>query len=196
MTWEPQAQDHLEKQQTKFGYVEDDVYYGGPVTKDLHANDAPRGYPDVYVNGEDVTVTVDPLKNAQWLLPHNSERHSFTVHRGALKDHASVMRVAGAVDSHEAAPVNFLPTRQMIDGLPKFTPRCTHTSSHGRANHGAEWGKLPAISQGIYNNLFADKPDWLIEQEVNFMSTHADRTRFFDCGTRGFPTADCRGSSM
>ena len=72
MAWEPQAQDHIESQQTKFGYVEDDVYYGGPIKEDLHARDTPRGYPDVYVNGEDVTVTIDPLKNAQWILPDNS----------------------------------------------------------------------------------------------------------------------------
>lgn len=195
MSWEPQAQDHLEAQQTKFGYVEDDVYYGGPVTESLHAATTPRGYPDVYVNGEDVTVTIDPIKNAQWLLPHNSERHSFTVHRGALKDHASVMRVVGALDKHEPQPVNFMPTKRLIDPLHKFTPRCTHNSSRGRAQHGKDWGKLPVISQGIYQNRFSDKPDWMIEAEVIAMNTHADRTRFFDCGTRGFPTADCRGSS-
>ena len=60
---------------------------------------------------------------------------------------------------------------------------CTIGASRGRAKHGSEWGKLPAISLGIYNNLFFDKPDFMVQNDVNFMSTHGDRTRFFDCGT-------------
>ena len=186
-----QTQDHLPPQ-TKFGFVpEDDVYYGGPIHAHLHASDTARGYPDVYVNGEDHTVTIDPLKNAQWILPHNAERHSFTVHRGALKDHAGVMRVAGALDKHPPPPGVFVPTASEIDAMDKYTPRCTHNSTRGRASHGDRWGKLPTISQGIYNGAFVGKPDWAVDTEVNMERTHGDRTRFFDC--HPFPGSDCRG---
>ncbi len=188
------AQHHLESQQTKFGLVEDDVYYGGPVLEHLHSKDTPRGYPDVYVNGEDVTVTVDPLKNAQWMLPHNSERHSFTIHRGALKDHAAVTETVRLINGQIEGPIpcNFECVSRMLDRAHKFTPRCTHNSSRGRANHGDNWGRLPVISQSIYSNLLRDIPDWLIEDQLRIANTHADRTRFFDCGSRGFPTVACR----
>ena len=117
MTWQPQS--HL-FQETKFGNFEDDVYYGAAFDPTIHAKDTPRGYPDVYVNGDDVdavTVTIDPLKNAQWILPHNALRHSYSVHRGALKDHASVMRVKHLLDEHTAPPESYEVPTSDIDKL-------------------------------------------------------------------------------
>ena len=198
MAWEPQAQQHLEAMQTKFGTFDDDVYYGGPIKEDLHASDTPRGYPDVYVNGEDVTVTIDPMKNAQWnLASHKEPRHSFTVHRGALKDHAGVMSTVELLNNcHQnpscngPPPVNFVPTTAMLDKSDKFTPRCSHNSSRGYAAHGALWGKLPAISQALYSNTLRDVPDWLVEMRVNYENTHGDRRRNFDCG--GYRVGICR----
>ncbi|MAH41488.1 MAG: hypothetical protein CMO41_04495 [Verrucomicrobiales bacterium] len=190
------VQAHLEapsQGQTKFGYVQDDVYYGGPITEHLHASATPRDYPDVYVNGEDVTVTVDPLKNAQWLLSGSSERHTYSVHRGALKNHAAVMNTIPLLHNSDALPVNFVPTSKMIDSVDKFTPRCTHNSSRGYASH-RNWGKLPAISAGIYNNVFFNVPDFVCDAMVNFSNTHGDRNRAFDCSSVGFPNGDCRGS--
>ncbi len=182
MAWEPQAQNHIESQPSKFGFVEDDVYYGGPILAHLHASDTPRGYPDVYVNGEDVTVTIDPLKNAQWNLPHNSERHSFSIHRGALKDHKAVMDTI-PLATHAGLPaVNFTPHSKQIDAMNKYTPRCADNSTRGPGRHGPNWGKLPVISQGLYQNAFGDTPDWMVERDVNLMSTHFDRRRFFDYG--------------
>ena len=195
------TQVHLEHLPNKFSYVEDQVYYNGPILDAIHASSEARGYPDVYVNGKDAmipTVTVDPLKNAQWMLPHNAERHSFSVHRGALKDHASVMETQRLVDkgatgsySSEAEGLklealrHFMPTSKMIDNADKFTPRCTHNSTRGVARHGPGWGKLPIVSQLLYKNLLRDKPDWLVETEVVLANTHASRDRSYDgkkCG--------------
>jgi hypothetical protein len=194
---------------TKFGFVEDAIYWGGAIHKDLHASDTPNGYPDVYVGcdgpcnpherPEGYTVTIDPLKNAMWMLPGHEERHSYSVHRGALKDHAGVVavaRVAGQEDPNAAPERNFVPTSQMLDCAPKYTPGCVQNSTRGFARRDAEGqligydqygiraptsGRLPAISQAIWENKLIDKPDWLVEREQWLRSTHLGRDRRFAC---------------
>ena len=188
---------HLVTQPNKFGFrVEDDVYFGGPVTANLHASDTPRGYPDVYVNGEDVTVTVDPLKNAQWVLPHNADRHSFTVHRGALKDHAAVVETQYLQQQQQqyqpSSADNYTPDIAYFDRADKFTPRCTHNSSRGKAAHGARWGKLPTISKMRYDGTLPNTPDFVVEAQVNLENTHLSRTRFFDCSGGDCPVVPPR----
>jgi len=188
------AQSHLERPFDTSGGARffDDVFYGGPIKEDLHASDTARGYPDVYVNGEDVTVTVDPLKNSQWILPHNADRHASTVHRGALKDHAGVMRVQHTIDRHRVPEETYrVPTAQ-IDDLKKYTPRSRAHSTRGRdgAPASANYGELPVIAQALYEDRLPDKLDFLVERETWFANTHGDRTRFFDCSR--FAGSDCR----
>lgn len=172
------------------GFHEDLVYFGGPIDPSVHADDTPGDIPDVYVNGEDLTVTVDPIKNLQWVLPHNAERHSFTAKRGALKDHKGVLdtqrllddrvRYGGDHFGYEAAD-NFVPTTGMLDGLPKFSPKCVANSTRGPGMN-MNRGELPAITDAIYKNQLRDVPDWFITEELRMANTHLDRTRFFDIG--------------
>ena len=189
---------------TKFGYVEDAIYWGGAIHKDLHASDIPSGYPDVYVGcdrpgwcnpherPEGFTVTVEAQTRrglAQWMLPGHEERNSLSIHKGALQDHDGVVRVAciaGQPDPNAAPEVNFVPTSAMLDCAPKYTPYCTERASHGwnrrrEENRDYSSGQLPAISQAIWDNKLIDKPDWLIEREQWLRSTHFGRDRRFDC---------------
>ena len=189
MAWAPQVQNHVEWQSTPWVAIEDDVYYGGPIESGKHASDTPRDFPDVYVNGEDVTVTIDPLKNAQWILPGTSVRHSFSMHRGNLKDHNGVMRVQHLIDKHERAPRNFEPTRRMLDNSLKYTSRCVANSSRGFVLSMKE-GTLPVITEGLYNNVFRDTPDYRVWDDVHLSDTHASRNRAFDCSS--WPFTDCR----
>lgn len=195
MSYVPPAQDHLEFQAIPWVPVEDDVYYGGPIESGKHASAHPKDYPDVYVNGEDVTVTIDPLKNAQWILPGTSARHSFMVHRGKLKDHAGVLRVQHLIDKHEPAPRNFEPTYRMLDNSLKYSSRCVVNSSRGSIGplnvyDTMKAGTLPVISEGIYNNVFRDTPDYRVWDDVHLSDTHASRNRAFDCSS--WPFTDCR----
>lgn len=189
------AQAHLENvhgSQTKFGYYGPEVYYGGPILEAIHAHTEPRGYPDVYVGMErgadrpvDYTITIDPLKNAAWQLPGHEDRHSWSVHRGALKDHAGVMRVVDAVDrmakeGEKEQRQTYMFTSKELDAAPKYTPYCPESSSRGWSKKRRD-GRLPTISQLIWQNRLPDKPDWQVEREVYVANTHLSRNRAFDC---------------
>lgn len=145
-------------------------------------SDKQVGFPDVYVNGEDVTVTVDPVKNSMWIVDE-AERHNQSTRRGALKDHAGVMAVQHLLDKHTREDVYFCPRSVHLNGLNKWTPRCIANSSRGgnpgNTGNDTERGKLPIISKLIWENRLADKPDWLTEAEM-WASRDRDR-RMFDC---------------
>lgn len=152
-----------------------------------------RGYPDVYVNGEDVTVTVDPYKNKQWIRDDSHAwRAAATAHRGALKDHASVVRAAGRLDHHPGPATTFIPTAHMLDGYPVhgrfLTPMCVHNSTRGRRGAPASdtYGELPVINKRIWNNQLRDVVDWDVEAQQWLENTHLSRDRRFDC------TGPCR----
>lgn len=172
------VQDHLDYERlTKYSTVNLDED-----RERSHAKEVPDHppYPDVYVNGEDVTVTVDPPGNNQWIRDDgHGHRHVATQHRGALKDHAGVMHTMRLLDRHAAPPVNFVPTPRMLDDSLKFSARCVANSTHGNPALGRQKnaGKLPVISALHYANRLADKPDWLVEWE-QYAPT---RNRAFDC---------------
>ena len=148
-----------------------------------NAKHIPEGYPDVYVNGEDVTVTVDPIKNNYWIM-HKGYRHAYAQARGALKDHAGVIRVQHYIDKHhEASAPNFLPTSTHIDALDKFTSKCVRNSTRGDVIP-KNPGKLPPISKMLYDNALLDQPDWVIDAEMWRFLDRDDRR--FDC------TGPCR----
>lgn len=161
-----------------------------------HAKEVPppgqRGYPDVYVDSGDYTVTIDPMKNTQWIRDDShAHRSAATQHRGALKDHASVMHAVKIVDVHPAPDETFVPTFDMLDRSKKLSQRCVSTSTHGfpmrRGNpHSRNPGQLPHISQRIWKNQLPNKPDFLVERDQWISSTHADRNRAFDCGGGGW----------
>jgi len=98
------------------------------------ASDTPKGFPDVYVNGEDVTVTIDPMKNQHWIRD-GSHRHDVSRMRGAIKDHAGVVRAQKIADKGQyrwfELPQTFVPSSKEIDAMPKLTPRCVANSSRG-----------------------------------------------------------------
>lgn len=144
------------------------------------ASDTPKGFPDVYVNGEDVTVTIDPVRNTHWIRD-GSHRHDVSRERGAIKDHAAVIRARKAIDDVSAPPTTFVPTSAEIDAMPKLTPRCVANSTRGRVGSEQTRGTLPVYSQLIYQNRLRDTPDYEVEREVWLANTHLDRNRAFDC---------------
>ena len=181
----PNAQEHVEHEwENKFDFS---LLEAG--REQAHAKDVPpdgqRGYPDVYVNGDDVdavTVTVDPYKNAQWIRDDShSHRSAATIHRGALKDHAGVMRAVALVDQHPGPPTTFVPTSTMLNGFDKLTPRCVANSTRGRTPKSGNYGKLPVISKQIWNNALPDVVDWQVEARMWLENTHLSRDRRFDC---------------
>ena len=179
----PHAQDH----------VEHDI--GDPDLENWEfetrptASDTPKGFPDVYVNGEDVTVTIDPMKNQHWIRD-GSHRHDVSQMRGAIKDHAGVVRAQKIADKGQyrwfELPQTFVPSSKEIDAMPKLTPRCVANSSRGSVGTEQTRGTLPGISQMIYKNMLADTPDWMVENQTWLANTHLDRNRAFDC------TGPCR----
>tara|TARA_Y100000768_G_scaffold162854_1_gene121859 strand:+ start:1885 stop:2568 length:684 start_codon:yes stop_codon:yes gene_type:complete len=143
-----------------------------------HATQVPSvpEYPDVYVNGEDHTVTVDPWKNAHWIRDDSHTwRAAASLHRGALKNHRGVVGVQHLIDQHTAPPESFVPTSGMVDRMSKFTTKCNGSSTRGRAAY-ARPGELPPISQLIYDDRLPRVPDWVVERE----QYSGDRRRFFD----------------
>jgi len=152
----------------------------------VNASAIPTGFPDVYVNGEDVTVTVDPVGNAMWVRDAVvGARHARSVARGALKDHAGVLLVQHLIDDRNlsAPPNNFIPTSVHLNKANKFSAQCVSNSTRGAvAIKGPNVGKLPIINALHWNGQLADKPDWLVEQEV--WNSRDLTARFFDCRGR------------
>lgn len=114
--------------------------------REAQAAERTKLYPDVYVNGEDVTVTVDPMKNERWMRDDSSWwRHHSSQHRGALKDHRAVMDTARSLDRQECVSsrggvcivgqsmpaTTFIPTSRMIDAMDKLSPMCVANSTRG-----------------------------------------------------------------
>ncbi len=158
-----------------------------------HAKQVPppgqRGYPDVYINGPDVdavTITIDPYKNNHWIRDDShAGRSQAYKHKGALKDHEGVMKVAHLLDRHAPPQNTFVPTTAQIDGLHKFSTRCIANSTRGRrgAPASANYADLPILTQRLYDWKW-ERPvkwDWQIEQEM-YLANHLDRNRAFDYG--------------
>ena len=165
----------------------DTISWGNPVDPATHAKGLTKEYPDVYVNG-DVTVTIDPIKNAHWIRD-TSHRHAASAHRGALKDHAGVMRAMYAIDhppvtkfSNPYPETTFIPTSAMIDPLPKLTPRCILNSTRGHrgAPSSANYGQLPSHRALIYANALPDRHIQDVERDV--WNEFRTPNRAFDCG--------------
>ena len=126
-----------------------------------------KGYPDVYVNGEDVTVTIDPIKNSVWIRDDaHAERHDASNHRGGLKDHKGVMRTLRFISDSEniVPPHRNYDQRDMkmeLDKALKFSTECVKNSTRGaRGAPGAiaREGTLPQISALNYNSVAGDGP--------------------------------------
>jgi hypothetical protein len=158
-----------------------------------HAKQVPprnhQGYPDVYVNGPDVdnpTVTVDPWKNAHWIRDDSVYwRFPASAHRGALKDHNGVMRVAHLLDSHPAPEQTFVPTVGQIDTLDKYSTRCIANSTRGYpgAPSSDSYGKLWGVQKMLYTGKWPaqTRTDWQVGTDLWLENSHASRNRAFDC---------------
>jgi hypothetical protein len=100
----PGAQNHIEIEAP--AEVEDGEQWEKE-RQEAHAAERTKTYPDVYVNGEDVTVTVDPYgkrgRHATFEMRDDTMfwRHKAAEHRGALKDHRVVMNTLASLDKEE-----------------------------------------------------------------------------------------------
>ena len=189
--------------------------------QDSHAAERTRMFPDCYVNCEDVTITVDPLKNEHWMVDDSVWwRHHSSKHRGALKDHRAVMSTLRTMERGHAPPeTTFIPTSAMIDRMPKFTPLPLGNStwghrvlgSHSEAgvlypeSRGEEvpierFGRLPAVSERIYKGAdvcplrpgcTTDPLELALYFENAPLTFYRSENRAFDCGPRWLSEA-CR----
>ena len=176
-----------------------------------HAADSIKLHPDVYIGGEDVTVTVDPMKNEKWMRDDSSYwRHKVSENRGALKDHRAVMATVHLLDKHSKPSETFIPTSAMIDKMPKLSPLCVANSTRGRrmgSSQGAgvlypgmagrlveseRWGKLPVVSAQMYDGRLPHDGRYVESRFENApLTINRASNRAFDCG----PTAagiECR----
>jgi hypothetical protein len=148
-----------------------------------HAHEVPERpeYPDVYVNGEVGTVTIDPIKNSAWIL-NADDRHPHSVHRGALKDHAAVMRTLSLLKQVPPPEHNVMPTTAEINKLQLFTPHCVANSTRGNMRIGrtGRVGELPTITKLLYENKLPDPLDWQIDAQVQ-LERRSVLNRAFDC---------------
>lgn len=160
-----------------------DEYY----RQQSHAASVPKtreeqGYPNVYVNGEDLTVTVNPVNKAHTWIRDDSYafRHPAHMERKAQIDHVAHVTTAALLDRHPGPPETFVPTTQMIDARPKLTGRCVMNSTRGYVKRTAATS-LPIHSKLIYENRLRDKPSWMVERDLYMENTHLSRNRAFDC---------------
>tara|TARA_B100000579_G_scaffold436656_1_gene463330 strand:+ start:844 stop:1863 length:1020 start_codon:yes stop_codon:yes gene_type:complete len=149
-----------------------------------HASHVPSGFPDVYVNGEDVTTTIDPISNSLWITDtSHAKRHMQSVARGKLKDHKGVMDTLHLLSREHASKLDtlFVPNSFDLDEALKFTPKCVGNPDQGemRVGRGPDAGQLPTISKMIWKGALSDKPDYLCEQEM--WRSRDVNSRFFDC---------------
>ena len=137
-----------------------------------HAPHQAGAYPDVYVNDEDVTVTVDPVGNAHWIRD-DTMRHAASVHRGALKNHAGVMHALDVIKHQGDSRETFIPTSSMLDRLPKLSSCRTRCALEVRD------GTLPVIHERVWKNTLPNNP--YILDDLRLENGHLSRNRAFDC---------------
>lgn len=182
-----------------------------------HAADRIKKHPDCYVNC-DVTITIDPPKNDHWMRDDSSFwRHTSARHRGAVKDHNSLLHTLRLVEgnlstsgydadgvmqkSHPKSHVTFQPTPSLVDrwAPDKLTPMCVANSTRGWRMGNAQgqgilysksvgtlpdfprWGKLPIISQQMYDGTLG-KLDTSGVSERKPMNFYRQENRTFECG--------------
>ena len=174
------VQKHIAHTSNKFFDTSRDVvWYGSTVDPATHSSVVPpkgrRGYPDVYVN-KDVTVTVDPIKNAHWVRD-DSHRHPASVHKGALKDHAGVMRAVSIIKKGSKVPRTYMPTTKDIDRLDKYSSLDISNSTRGH-HYPSRPGKLPGFTKMIYDG---DLYRMTYTTETERLQYAPARDRRFDC---------------
>jgi hypothetical protein len=136
-------------------------------------------YPDVYIN-KDVTVTVDPVGNKQWIVD-DAARHHLSEHRGRSKDHAEVDYLLGKINIHEPPRYAFEPKSAMLDKSHKFSAKCVANSTRGNVAIGRQKDAdtLPVISKLIWEDRLPRVPDWYVDKAVQMERNTPNRA--FDC---------------
>ena len=156
-TWDDrleQAQEHLQPTAQLTGSARNLVHEQERIASQAMEVPPPgkRGYPDVYVNGEDITVTVDPMKNEAWIRDDQPWRYPASRHRGAIKDHEGVEAVKHLLDNHPPPKTTFIPTSHMLDEAPKFSEFCVSNSTRGHVCRESD-GTLPVHHKLIWSGL-------------------------------------------
>lgn len=144
--------------------------YGDTIERP-HATEEPRGYPECYVNCDETLMIDPPTKNAQmWIRdPDDVHLREMSNRRGALKNHAGVMRALEVVKQPDTPVRNFVPHSEHLDALDKFTGKCVGNSTLGDRLHW-KWqdkvGGLPIIHKLIWENQLSDVPSYVIEKQM------------------------------
>jgi len=144
---------------------------------------------DQWLDWGDHTVTVDPVRNKQW-IDDSHDRHFATEERARGLDERSVRALVNWEDRNAREPLpRTTILSHMINRLPLYSaPIGRQCNTWRGANRDASrLGELPTITAMIHEGRFPNKNTGQIEAEIR----EAERTRaarVFNCE----PYSDCR----
>ena len=156
-----------------------------------HAAETPSvvSIKDQWLDWGDHTVTVDPVRNKQW-IDDSHDRHYATEERGRALDTRTLRSLINWEQRNAREPhARTTIMSSLINSLPLYSKAhgCGCNEWRGVARDPSRFGELPTITAMIHEGRFPNKHRGQIEAEIR----EAERTRaarVFDCE----PYSDCR----
>ena len=128
------------------------------------------------------SVTVDPIRVAAWIRPHDGTSHAVGIERKRSIDAAWVRHL----EAHAKIAPDFetyLPTTKDLDSLPKFSKTGFQCWRGLDKDHSRD-GQLPRLSQLNYSGVFTDVDTDTMQAQLRAMRHRID-ARIQDCSSRG-----------
>ena len=118
-----------------------------------------------YLDWGDVTRTLDPMRNQQWIYDSDTFKHGKAVARGLALNHVAF----SDLQNWDKSDVNVQPfhvTSKMLDDADKMSEPRLGSVWRGYERDTSRFGKLPVITQKIYDNSLPNKSRGDIEHEM------------------------------
>lgn len=123
---------------------------------------------EVFLPTDDVTITIDPIRRDQWIYDSdgtNAQKLGAT--RGLEFDRRAYYESLNWYKSHHDEVQLFQPTVSQLDGLDKYAAPvgsdCLGWRKYQRTE--TRFGRLPVISQAMYDGRYINKATGDIEHE-------------------------------
>lgn len=123
----------------------------------------------VYLPSDDVTITVDPIRDDLWIYDGHERKFDMSRQKGWEYDLNSIRMGLDWDKAHNSTPIElYMPSTRHLDSLKKFNEpqgsRCR--GWNGQERDPARWGLLPAITQMLYDGKLPNKSAGDIEAEM------------------------------
>ena len=141
-----------------------------------HASAVYEASTERFMDTGDHTVTIDPMKRDQWIFD-GYNKHNQSQKRGLVYDKIAFQQVLGWENADKGSPSFFMPTVRQLDVMNKYTNPPTDPNCPGY--RGPRLGKLPVISQQLYDGSLQNKSEAVIEHEMR-EAARRESARLFD----------------